>query len=76
MHDQDKNILKKYNIVCVIVTVKRLLLRFYIYEKMCGVLRRRFLKYELIRLLSFQERIRAGQLCFYQKAVNSTERDK
>ena len=37
MHDQDKNILKKYNIVCVIVTVKRLLLRFYIYEKMCGV---------------------------------------
>lgn len=32
MHDQDKNILKKYNILCVVVTVKRLLLRFYIYE--------------------------------------------
>lgn len=23
MHDQDKNILKKYNILCVIVTVKK-----------------------------------------------------
>lgn len=37
MHDQDKNILKKYNILCVIVTVKRLLLRFYIYKEKGGV---------------------------------------
>lgn len=36
MHDQD-NIFKKYNILCVIVTVKRLLLGFYICKEMCGI---------------------------------------
>lgn len=38
MHDQDKNILKKYNILCVTVMVlkkKRLLLRFYICKEKC-----------------------------------------
>lgn len=52
MHDQDKNILKKYNILCVIVTVKMLLLRFYICKEKCGIDNEveEFLKCELIRL--------------------------